>query len=338
MVGRHGLRNLLPWRHGPKLRVLRGARVFILGGGSLLRDNTTWRNLLRLVDDVLLARLFGVPVFFYALGVGPLRSHLGKAVIALAARCARVITVREEMSAALLRNIGVPAERITVVTDPVFLLADVASDLAEEQADLATFRLQHPRVLFVYPAVSITHPPLAPHDERHVEALAHALRRLCQEQGWAVVLIPMWMSGGEDDLAVSRRIASSMGPGCPVHVVEQVLEPSAVRALTALATVNVTVRLHAMIYAASLGIPSVALNYEPKVSANADRFGLGKYLVTFDGAWGDRLVDAITQLEANLPAEYRRSQAAVPALRHGASETFRQLEMTLKPPRVANLM
>ena len=329
MVGQLGLQNLLRGCLGPKLRLLRGAKVFILGGGSLLRDNTTWRNLWRLVDDVFLARLFGVPVFFYALGIGPFRSWAGKRIIALAARCAQTITVREEASAALLRRLGIKAERITVVTDPAFLLDDMQPDLAENLAGLKEFRSSHPRTLFVYPAVSITHPPLAPHDDRHVAALGAGLRRLCQEDGWAVVLVPMWRSGGDDDLAVSYRIQSAIGPGCAVHVVQAALEPAAIRALTALATLNIAIRLHAMIYAASLGMPSVALNYEPKVSANAEKFDLLDYLVGFGPGCGDQMVAAVRLLETRLPLETQRLQTISSGLRNSAVDTFTRLATLL---------
>ena len=326
MVGLAGIQNLLRGRLGENLRVLRGARVFILGGGGLLRDNTNWRNLLRLVDDVVLARLFGVPVFFYALGVGPFRSWLGKRVIALAARCANEITVRDEASAQLLRGLGVPAERTTVVTDPAFLLADTAPEIAGRLAGVTAFCAQHPRVLFVYPAVAITHPPLAPNDDRHVDAFAAALERLCREDGWAVVLVPLWVNGGEDDVATNRRIRARMDQGCAVHLVEQALPPPTMRALTVLATLNVTIRLHALIYAASHGVPSVALDYEPKVAANAARFGLSDYVVTFDPGWVDRLVAAVRRLEGRLPAERARLRADMPRLRSGAAETFRRLD------------
>jgi polysaccharide pyruvyl transferase WcaK-like protein len=88
---------------------------------------------------------------------------------------------------------------------------------------------------------------------------------------------------------------------------------------------NVTIRLHAMIYAASLGIPTVALDYEPKVAANAARFGLSDHVVTFDPGLADRLVVAVRQLETRLPAERDRLKAALPKLRREAAQTFHRL-------------
>lgn len=330
MLGLYGLQHLLRGRLAETLRVLRGARVFILGGGGLLRDDTTWRNLLRLVDDVFLTRLFGVPVFFYALGVGPIRAWLGKRVIGWAARCASAITVRDDVSAGLLRDLDVPHERIAVVTDPAFQLADMSPDQAGALAGVTEFCQQHPRTLFVYPTIYITEPPLAANDDRHVATLATALDRLCQDDNWAVVLVPLYVTDADDDVALNRRIRACMLPACNVHLVEQALPPPAMRALTALATLNVTIRLHAMIYAVSLGLPCVAMDYEPKVAANAAQFGLSDYLVTFDPGWDNRLVAAVRRLETRLPAERDRLRASLPKLHDGAAETFRRLRKLLE--------
>ena len=331
MLDLYGLQHLLRGRLAETLRLLRGARVFVLGGGGLLRDDTTWRNLLRLLDDVFLAPLFGVPVFFYALGVGPIRTWLGKRVIGRAARRASAITVRDSLSAALLHDLGVPKERITVVTDPAFRLADVPPENAGALAGVTTFCRQHPRTLFVYPTIYITEPPLAPNDDRHVVTLAAALDRLCRDDDWGVVLVPLYVTDADDDIALNHRIRTRMHPACNVHLVTQALPPPAMRALTALATLNVTIRLHAMVYAVSLGLPCVALDYEPKVAANAARFGLSDYVVTFDPGWDDRLVAAVRQLEARLPAERDRLRTSLPHLQDGAAETFRRLRALLQP-------
>jgi polysaccharide pyruvyl transferase CsaB len=329
-LGLYGLQHLMRGRLAETLRLLRGARVFILGGGGLLRDDTTWRNLLRLLDDAFLARLFGVPVFFYALGVGPIRTWLGKRAIGWAARRASAITVRDDVSAALLRDIGVPNARIAVVTDPAFRLADGSPEQAGALAGVTEFCRQHPRALFVYPTIYITEPPLAPNDDRHVATLATALDRLCRDDDWVVVLVPLYMTGGDDDAALNRRIRARMSPSCNVHLVERTLPPPAMRALTALATLNVTIRLHAMVYAVSLGLPCVAMDYEPKVAANAARFGLSDYVVTFDAGWDDRLVTAVRRLEARLPAERDRLRALLPELQDGAAATFRYLRVLLE--------
>jgi hypothetical protein len=72
------------------------------------------------------------------------------------------------------------------------------------------------------------------------------------------------------------------------------------------------------------------MDYEPKVAANAARFGLSDYVVTFDAGWDDRLVTAVRRLEARLPAERDRLRALLPELQDGAAATFRYLRVLLE--------
>jgi polysaccharide pyruvyl transferase WcaK-like protein len=123
-----------------------------------------------------------------------------------------------------------------------------------------------------------------------------------------------------------------MDPCCAVHLMEHALPPPAMRVLARLAGINLTVRLHPMIYAASLGIPCVALNYDPKVAGNAQRFGLGQYVVDFTPGWEAQMVERVRHLAANLEAEQARQLAALPALRTGAAETFSRLAAMLGLP------
>ena len=339
IVGLTGVSHLLRGRPFRKLRIQAGARVFFYGGGSILRDDgMSWRNFFRMLDDIFVARLTGVPVFFYALGVGPFRGWIGTRIVAAAARCATAITVRDEKSAALLRGLGIAPDRIAVVTDPAFLLERVDPQQAARDAGIDGFLARHPRTLFVYPTMAMAEPPLAT-DDTLLHAMAAGLSRLSREDGWAVVFVPMEVLGEEDyarghrdDILTNRRIAAAMDPDCPVHLMEHALPPPAMRALTELAGLNLAVRLHPMIYAASLGIPCVALNYDPKVAGNAQRFGLGRYVVDFTPGWEEAMVARVRELAANLPAERARQQAALPALRAGAAETFARLARMLGLP------
>lgn len=336
MLGFLGFKNLLRGRLFRKIGIQARARLFIYGGGSIFRDvGMSRKNLYRLLDDIFLARLCRVPIFFYALGVGPIESPWARRLLGMAARAADVITVRDEPGAALLRQIGVPEARITVVTDPAFLLPDADPGQAARDAGLEAFLARHPKTLFVYPTMEMVGPPLADGDSLLHET-ADALSLLCREDGWAVVLLPMEVlteaehaRGILDDVLVNRRIAAAMDPAAAVHCMEVALPPDQMRALTSLATLNVTARLHAMIYAVSQGIPCVALNYHPKVAGNAARFGLSDRVIDFAPGWQHRMVAEVRRLAVEMPEARAALAARLPALHAAAAETFRQLARLL---------
>ena len=66
-----------------------------------------------------LAQWLGKPTFIYAQGLGPVHSRAMFPFIKSAMKKSRYISVRDEQSAQLLRNIGVVKQPIEVVPDPV---------------------------------------------------------------------------------------------------------------------------------------------------------------------------------------------------------------------------
>jgi polysaccharide pyruvyl transferase WcaK-like protein len=325
-----GIKNLFNGRILAKIRQLRRARAFIFGGGSILRDNTSRNNIARLLDDIFLCWLLRVPIFFYALGVGPIETRSGRFLIGLACRCATTITVRDERSAALVRSLGIAAEKVSVVTDPAVLLQDASTATVVAKAGLEEALAGAGQKLFVYPTVSMMRPPLAPNDERHLRSLAAALDTLCEVDGFHIHFIPMWITGlANDDIAVSQKVIGHMCCRDRASIVHAVLEPEEIRALTTVPTINLTIRLHAMIYAVSNGIPCVPLNYEPKVAGNAERFGLRPLLVEFSETMAEDIVAAVRRLMRDKAAETQRLTERLPELRAEARTTFTLLRRLL---------
>jgi polysaccharide pyruvyl transferase CsaB len=294
LFGRGGLTNLLRgrlWRH---VDLIRRADLVVLGGGGLLRDNTNWRNLLRLLDEIWLARLFGRKTMLYAIGVGPFKTALGKWLIGASARMCDLVTVRSQRGAELLQQVGVPRERIRVVSDPAFLLA------AQEPADPAL------RALFAGPAKKIGfYPTFAVYKRRDVEAhirqVADALDRLVESEGVEIVAVPMSvLEHRKDDVAVARQVRAAMRHPQALHVYDKRLSAAELKWVTAQARLNITVRLHAMIFSLGCNVPVVPVNYEPKVSNVFADFGAPQYLVEIDGQLGERLAEATRLCLRNL--------------------------------------
>ena len=108
----HGVPAAHRMRPAEVLRTLRGCDALVSGGGSLLQDATSAKTIPYYTGIVGLARLLGKPVFVYAQGVGPVKRAWLRPLVRAAMNASRIVTVRDEESAALLARLGVARGRI----------------------------------------------------------------------------------------------------------------------------------------------------------------------------------------------------------------------------------
>ena len=244
---------------------IRGADLFLLGGGGLLRDNTSRRNVVRVLDECVLARLLGVPVAYFAIGVGPIATPWGARFIRWVSDRVNVITVRDSHSAALLKSIGVTKPPIHVTADPAFLLTPSGDSATLPPA----LRFPSDRPLVgIFPCEGMFwraegRPEIRERVLREVAALCD---RLAESMGFRPVLVPFRVgTEGDDDLAVMDEILERVKTRDAVAMVREVLAPRVIRTFMGSCRYVVGARLHSLILATAAGVPVVGVNYEPKV-------------------------------------------------------------------------
>ncbi|HEX9172942.1 MAG TPA: polysaccharide pyruvyl transferase family protein [Telluria sp.] len=314
--GRGSLGYLLDGTYFRHLKAVRHCDLFVLGGGGLLRDNTNWRNLVRLLDEIWIAKLFGRKVMLYAIGVGPFKTRLGKWLIARSVKLCDLITVRSEHCAALLREIGIAPHRIHVVADPAFLLAQ-QSPADPELAGL----FEGKKKIGFYPTYAMLRANVAAGS--HLKHIAAALDRLVESENVEIVAMPMSVRGdGFDDVRVARLIRAEMQHPTAMAIYEKRLTPAQLKWVSAQAMLNITVRLHAMIFSLGSGVPVVAINYEPKVANVFATFNAPEYLVELDDRLGTALAEATALCINNLESYARHIADRGPLVNAMAARTF----------------
>jgi hypothetical protein len=128
--------------------VMKAADLLISGGGSFLheadfelhgRSFLFRRGKLRPVpyflSVVFMARSCGLPVMWYAQGLGPLHTRSARHLVARAASASQAVTWRDPDSALLAYEIGVRAPVQQIVPDPAYALTPATGEQA--RAELA---------------------------------------------------------------------------------------------------------------------------------------------------------------------------------------------------------
>lgn len=110
------------WKHPMQmLRVLGKSRVLLLGGGTLLQDQTSRRSLWFYVGVSALAKLLGSRVMVFAGGIGPLRHRTSRRLTRwFLERVADEIALRTHADGRALEELGVK-KAFTVTSDAAFL-------------------------------------------------------------------------------------------------------------------------------------------------------------------------------------------------------------------------
>lgn len=112
--------------------VLRKAKLFVACGGSLLQDATSMRSLLYYTSLFYIASIARCQKAIYAAGIGPLHRKISQKLVVSILRGLVHLSLRDEGSANLIREITDDSISFDVTTDTVFLTAPVSPEPTKE--------------------------------------------------------------------------------------------------------------------------------------------------------------------------------------------------------------
>ena len=240
---------------------MRKCQLYANGGGSLIQDVTSSRSLWFYLFTLFAAKRLGCRVMMYGCGIGPIQSpgnrkRAGRAID----RNVDVITLRDQASRQELESLGVKRPQIVLSADPAVSLPPAPPEEAEAILEQAGLR---PREGQRYLGVTVR--PWRGLEDK-LSIFAQAIDDTYEKHGLLPVFIPI---ESQLDVAAAKQVASLLQkapaailPPCPTS--EQAI------ALSARMDVALSMRLHALIFAAARGVPLVGVVYDPKVSAFLD--------------------------------------------------------------------
>ena len=270
--------------------------LIILGGGGLFQDYWGVPKGVALTAShwgisfcsavAMLAVLYQKPFMIYSVGVGPLHSEEGRMLTRWTFELAGAATVRDQESLALLASLGVPADKVQITPDPALNLEPDARTAAGILQTHGVDPISRPLV-----GVSIRNWAETEEAERWKMELAAALDEFLEGSDAHIVFIPFQVSGHplENDHAAASIVASQMEKADRVFVLPEAHSPAVTAGLLSQCQLVVGMRLHSLILAASAGVPSVALVYDPKVQNFMESLGMSDYSLLLQSMTGKEL-------------------------------------------------
>jgi polysaccharide pyruvyl transferase CsaB len=233
------------------IRHIKGCDLLVSGGGSLLQDITSTRSLYYYLSIIRMALFFGRKVMLYANGIGPINHESNREKVKKVVDRVDSITLREEDSLKLLKDIGIINTHMLVTADPV--LTYESADRSRIEAILKEENIPEDQLLV---GINIRK---WKHSVNLEEEVAKAADLMFEQHGLRSVFIPMF----QEDLEISQLIASKMKH--PSYTIKKQYKPDELIGIIGCMNLIIAMRLHTLIYASINSIPMIGLVYDPKV-------------------------------------------------------------------------
>ena len=247
------------------IKAIKSSKMLIVGGGTLIQDSTSTKSLMYYLAVIKLAQIFKKKVMLYANGIGPIKKENFKITKRILNKI-DLITLREELSLAELKKIGVDKPQIIVTADSVFGIDYDKKGYKKEKYQLVSVR----------------------NNKRLSKNFCADIAKLCDEmyekRNISTVFIPFQK---KNDTQITEQIRALMKSKSEVFDTE--CEFSELMALMENASLCIGMRLHSLIYSVISKVPCVGLVYDQKVKAFMDYIGQKNYLDASDLEYTDLL-------------------------------------------------
>ena len=291
-----GRMDVLTWK-----KAMRHAGLYINGGGSLIQDVTSRRSLWFYLHNIQAAHKAGCKVQMYGCGIGPvLREQHRKLAASVLNASVDVITLREPDSLKELQSMGVTKPEILLTADPALTLPAAS----EDEIDSVLLRAgipPHGKYLC-----------FALRNWKGFEDKAPLFAQAAKYAYETYSLMPVFAAVEKHLDPVAGRLAAA-GLDIPHYFLDDAGSAGTIIGALSRMQAVVSMRLHALIFAAGQGIPLAGVVYDPKVSAFLRYIGQENFL-DLDALTADALKAMIDRMVSS-PISPEEQAAAVQKLR-----------------------
>ena len=242
--------NFLAWH-----TAMWSSRLYINGGGSLIQDVTSRRSLWFYLANIQAAKRAGNRVQMYGCGIGPVtRESHRKLAAKIINKNVDIITLREPDSLEELRAMGVTEPEILLTADPALILRKAPDDKTDSVLLRAGIPPRGQYICF------------ALRRWRGFEEKAPVFRAAAEYAYRVHGLTPVFVAV-EKRLDPGANQLAAQGLAIPHYFLDDAGSAGTIIGALSRMQAVVSMRLHALIFAAGQGIPLAGVVYDPKVSA-----------------------------------------------------------------------
>ena len=265
---------------------MRKTKLYINGGGNLMQDSTSTRSILYYLVTTWIAKLMGCKIMVYANGIGPINKKFNRKLTTFVLNQVDIITLRENLSIKELSDLKITKPKIIVTADPALTLGAINSNDIDEIFKKEEIPLKGSFVGF---SARICENNVK-FDESIVAQIADYM---VEKYGITPIFIPMQAK----DLTIIGSIISKMKH--TGYVIKDRYDALSIIGIISRTELLIGMRLHSLLYAASVGIPVVGLVYDTKIEAFIQYFHqtsagdvrelkLDRFIPIVDKVWKNR--------------------------------------------------
>ncbi len=304
------------------VRAMRRCDLLISGGGSLLQDRTSTKSILYYLTVMNMAKLMKKKVMLYANGIGPVIKPKNRRRVAAAVNRADVITLRDVNSVQQLREMGVTRDDLYVTADPVFTFDCISKDKARRLLENLGIPQDKPFV-----GISLRN---WYNIDGFAEVVAHICDEIYERYDKNIVFIVMQTP---NDIQISRQVSKLMS--APSSILLGTFRTEELMGMVGCADIIISMRLHTLIFAAHMGVPTVGLVYDPKVEYHLKSLGMPS-LGKVENLNAESALEAFDEVVRNYDDYARRLREKAEEFRHLAEQNERFVQKLIQDAQEEN--
>ncbi|MEN8906649.1 MAG: polysaccharide pyruvyl transferase CsaB [Clostridiales bacterium] len=245
------------------IKSMKNSKIFINGGGSLIQDIKSSRSLIYYLSTILLAKIMGLKVILYANGIGPINKAFNKKITKLILNNTNLITLRDTNSKDELDN-------LKITKPPIYITADPALSIIAADKKAVDKILEDEEIPFHKGIVGISIRRWN-NLENYQFVIAQIVDYIYEKHNLIPLFIPMHFP---DDYIISKKILfHTKNKG---YILSKSYSASELIGLTSRLEFVIGMRLHALIFSASVFTPIIGIEYENKVKSFLNYIDLDK--------------------------------------------------------------